>query len=131
MQAVEGYPAFIHTGQLIPVSNHIAYVRPDGVTITRYTEYQDATSGFYVLPRLNGDQVTLLVAPRLTRVQPGSKPVFDTQAVETTANGNLGEWMRIGGIDQSFTRDSSRNLSSSSASGQQSNTILIRVDEIK
>lgn len=131
VHATEGYPALINTGRSIPVPNRTAYATPGGVVVTDSVEYINADSGFYVLPRLNGNQVTLLVAPRLTRVAPGRAPVLDVKDVETTATGQLGEWIELGGINQNF-RDSNREtLSSSNVSGNELHSVLIKVDEIK
>ena len=131
VHATEGYPALITTGQSIPVPNRTAYATAGGVIVTDRVEYINADSGFYVLPRLNGNQVTLLVAPRLTRVAPGRTPILDVKDVETTATGQLGEWIEIGGINQGF-RDSSREtLSSTHVSGNELHSVLIKVDEIK
>lgn len=131
VQATEGYPAFISTGQSVPVRTRNSYVTPRGVVVSDGTEYIQADSGFYVLPRLNGNRVTLLVAPKLTRVTPGRPPVFDTQNVETSATGRLGEWIELGGINQSSVTDNSRLLSSSSKQSATTRSVLIRVDEIK
>lgn len=131
VQALEGHPAFIQSGQSVPVRNQTAYVRPDGVVVQNTTEYYDATSGFYVLPRVNGDVVTLLIAPRLSSVKPGQSPTFDVQSVETTASGRLGEWISIGGINQSFNDSNRQNFSSSRTRGSETSSVLIKVDEIK
>jgi hypothetical protein len=129
--ATEGFPAFISVGQSVPVPNSTTYVTPGGVVVNNATEYVDATSGFYVLPRLNGDQVTLLVAPKQSKASTGHMPVFDVQNVETTATGKLGEWLEVGGINQSSSGKDYRTLSSSNREEQLSNTILIKVDEMK
>jgi len=131
VQATEGYPAFITTGQSVPVKTRSTYATRHGVVVNDGTEYIEAQSGFYVLPRINGNQVTLLVAPELTRVTPGRAPVFDTQNVETTATGQLGEWIELGGINQSSATDNSGLLSSSGRQSTTTRTVLIRVDEIK
>jgi hypothetical protein len=131
VQATEGYPAFINIGQSIPVPNRTTYVTPDGVVVTDATEYVDSTSGFYALPRLNGDQVTILIAPTLSKPYGGGMPVFDMQNVETTATGRLGEWLEVGGINQSASGSDRRLLSSSSRQGQLSNSIYLKVDELK
>lgn len=131
VQATEGYPAFINIGQSIPVPNRRTYVTPDGVVVSDATEYVDATSGFYALPRLNGDQVTVLIAPTLSKSSTGGMPVFDVQNVETTATGRLGEWLEIGGINQGNSGSDRRLLSSSERQGQLSNTIFMKVDELK
>ena len=131
VQATEGYPAHITTGSSVPVETRTAYLTRRGVVVNDSVEYVDAESGFYVLPRLNGNQVTLLVAPRLTRVAPGKSPVFDTQNVETTATGMLGEWIELGGINQDFNRQGRDGFSSSDTQGQEMRSVLIKVDEIK
>ncbi len=131
VQATEGYPAYINTGTSVPVQSSNAYVTRNGVVVNDSVDYIEAESGFYVLPRLNGDQVTLLVAPKLTRVAPGRSPVFDTQNVQTTATGYLGEWIELGGINQQTTSDGSANLSNSKSFNNELRSVLIRVDEIK
>jgi type II secretory pathway component HofQ len=131
VQATEGYPAYIHAGQSIPVPARTEYVTPGGVIVSDSIEYHDATSGFYVLPRLNGDQVTLLVAPRLARFSSGHGPAFDVQDIETTATGRLGEWIELGGINQDFSDRNRQNLNSLHIQGLVSRTVLIKVDEIK
>ena len=89
------------------------------------------TSGFYVLPRLQGDNVTLLVAPKLSRTTPGQAAIFDIQEVETTASGKLGEWIQIGGATQHFNDDGRRNVIRTKQRGQEARNVLIKVEEIK
>ena len=131
VQATEGYPAFINSGQSVPVPNRAAYVTPGGVVINDSTQYVDANSGFYVLPRLSGDQVTLLIAPQLTRVTPGKAPVFDVQNVETTATGRLGEWIELAGVNQQSSNSNRKILSSSTARGSELRSIYVKVVEIE
>jgi type II secretory pathway component GspD/PulD (secretin) len=131
VQALEGRPAFINQGQSIPIDTSTAYITEQGVIVNQSTDYHEVRSGFYVLPRLNGDQVTLLAATDLSSVQTGSHPSANVQGVETTVTGRIGQWIDLGGIDQSFNRGSRQNLSSSSSRGQEFRTVLIKVDEIK
>ncbi len=131
VQALEGRPAFINQGQSIPVDTSTAYVTRHGVVVNQSTDYYETGSGFYVLPRLNGNQVTLFAATELSSVQPSSHPTANVQGVETTVTGRLGQWMELGGIDQSFNHGTRQNFSSSSVRGHELRTILIKVDEIK
>jgi len=132
VQATEGYPAYINIGQSVPVQSRTGVITPGGgIVISEGTEYVDAGSGFYVMPRLSGNQVTLLIAPKLTRVSPGKAPVFDVQNVETTASGQLGEWIELGGLNQQFSDSNRRILSSSSARGSEVRSIYVKVVEIK
>jgi type II secretory pathway component GspD/PulD (secretin) len=131
VQTLEGHPAYITTGQSIPFANQTAYMTPGGVVIREGIEYQDFNSGFYVLPRLQDDQVTLFVSPQLSRGGLDQGSVFDYQNIETTARGRLGEWISLGGTTENFSDNSNRNLSSTRAHGQERRAVLIKVDEIK
>ena len=131
IQALEGQPAFISQGQSVPVNSSNTVITENGVVVNRSTDYQDVSSGFYVLPRLNGDQVTLLAATELSSIKPGRHAAANVQGLETTVVGRLGEWMELGGIDQSYNREGRRNFSSSSVRGQELRTVFIKVDEIK
>ncbi len=131
VQTVDGRAAYIQTGQQIPVANQNAYVTYGGVVVQDTIEYKDVSSGFYVLPRMNGDRVTLLVSPQLSRVHPNQAAVFDVQNVETTTTGRLGEWLQIGGVAQHVNSNDRENLLSTRQRGQEQRTILIKVDEIQ
>ncbi len=131
VQALEGKPAYINQGQSIPVYSPNTVITENGVVVNQSTDYYDVGSGFYVLPRLNGDQVTLLAATELSSIKPGHHGTTRVQGLETTVTGRLGEWMELGGIDQSFNRGRRQNFSSSNARGQELRTVLIKVDEIK
>ena len=129
LQTVEGQPAFIDTGKSVPVANQTAYATRGGVVIQDSIEYRDVTSGFYVLPQLNGNRVTLLISPKLSRVNPHDGS-FDIQNVETTVMGQLGEWIDIGGVSQQSRREGSGVLYSTRRQGQESRSVLIMVEEI-
>jgi type II/III secretion system protein len=131
IQTLEGSYAHINIGQSVPIPTQNTIVTGAGVVVQNGIEYRDVTSGFYVLPRLQGNNVTLLVAPRLSRVSPGQAATFDIQNVETTATGKLGEWIQIGGADQHFNNDSRSNAIRTKRRGQEQRTVLIKVEEIK
>jgi len=131
VQTLEGQPAYINQGQSIPISSSNTVITENGVVVNQSTDYYDVGSGFYVIPRLNGDRVTLLAATELSSIKPDGHATTRVQGLETTITGRLGEWMELGGIDQSFNRGRHQNFSSSSAQGQEFRTVLIKVDEIK
>ena len=131
VQTIEGQPAFIATGQSVPIANQRAFVSGNGVILQNGVEYRDVSSGFYVIPRLSGDRVTLLIAPRLEKMSPQQGGQIDIQSVETTASGRLGEWIHIGGSTQQFKDRNTRNLASTRERGQELRSIYLRVDEIQ
>ena len=132
IQTLEGHPAHINVGNSVPIPTQSTVITAGGVvTTTGGVEYRDVTSGFYVLHRLQGDNVTLLVAPKLSRTTPGQAAIFDIQEVETTASGKLGEWIQIGGATQHFNDDGRRNVIRTKQRGQEARNVLIKVEEIK
>lgn len=130
VQTVEGQAAFIQAGQSVPLPEQNISVHPGRVTVQQGVEYRDATSGFWVLPRLHGDRVTLLVSPHTSRVLPGRVPSFEIQDVETTASGSLGEWIAVGGIDQEQFRTGREELGTRAEQSSAQRTVLIKVDEV-
>lgn len=130
VQTVEGRAAFIQSGVAVPIPRRDVAVLPGKVVVQDSVEYHDATSGFYVLPRVAGEHVTLLVSPYMTRVQPGRLPAFDVQSAETTLTGRLGEWMALGGIERDSKRIARDRLAITDRRGAEMRTMLIRVEEI-
>ncbi|WP_457673949.1 secretin N-terminal domain-containing protein [Thiolapillus sp.] len=93
VRATEGMPAFIQTGVSMPVTTGY---RDGWGRFHRERHYQDITSGFYVTPWVNGEQVTLEISPFSGQPldQRGS---YRKQEISTRISGRLGEWIDIGG----------------------------------
>lgn len=100
VRTVDGRAALISVGQAVPVYEVEQSVGPFGGTSERIgVQYRDVSSGFYVLPRLHGeDGVTLEVYQQNDRpaVQTGH---FDVQHASSVLRGRLGEWIALGSID--------------------------------
>ncbi len=93
IRATEGMPAFIQSGLSVPTFTQS--VDPWG----RYRleeQYRDVTSGFYVTPWINGDQVTLEISP-FAAEPTGTPRTYQIQEMTTRITGRLGEWIPIGG----------------------------------
>ena len=131
VQAVEGQPAWIQTGKAVPVANQTTYATRGGVVVQDSVDYHDVTSGFYVIANLNGDRVTLSISPNMSREHPRRGGVFDVQNIETTVQGRLGEWISIGGVDQSSSREDESVLAGTRRSNQETRTVMLKVDEIQ
>jgi type II secretory pathway component GspD/PulD (secretin) len=131
VQTIDGKEAFIQTGQQVPIRSRNSYLTNGGVVVQDSIDYHDVSSGFYVLPRVNGDRVTLFISPQLARAQGNQTPVFEIQNAETTTVGRLGEWMEIGGISQHIKSNTRENLGSRSQRGEETRTILVKVEGIQ
>ena len=131
LQTLEGQSAFIDTGQLVPVSERTVYATSTGLVTQDSTVYQNVTSGFYVVPHINGEIVSLQISPYSSRLNPDQRGVVDVQNMETTIQGYLGEWMEIGGIEQESYRDGSGILYKRRTDKSTARSVLLKVEEIK
>ncbi len=130
VQTVEGRAAFIQTGQSVPFAAPQTIITPAGIIATDSVQYRDITSGFYVLPRLAGEQVTLSIAPQLASLDERTPGIINTQNLATTITGRLGEWLDIGGVDHSSQRHERRHLTSSNNSRRENRRIQLKVVEL-
>lgn len=100
LQVLEGRPAFIQAGRLVPHRVRNVWRDASGRWVVQdSTVLGDATSGFAVVVRLVGDTVTLTLRPRLSRV--GTLGRLELTQGETVVSGRLGEWLEIGGVSTS------------------------------
>lgn len=104
VQTTEGRPAYLHTGQSIPISQISTY--DDGQRVYRQhrTDYRDATIGFYVRPHVQGGRVILDVTRHAQRLR-GDGRVFQLQDAGSRVQGELGEWIDFGGVDHQVRRN--------------------------
>jgi len=100
VQALEGRPAYISAGAQVPVRERQDF-SVNGVPYRReVTGLRDVSSGFYVVPRVSGEFVSLEILQHNDR-RAGAAARIDTQRVGTTVRARLGEWVDLGGIDTS------------------------------
>ena len=130
IQTIEGKPAFIATGKSIPVTTYRRYGDGTYRHFERDTQYRDATAGFYALPRVNGQRVTVEISPHLNRLSkiPGS---FEVMQASTIVSGQLGAWISLGGTTLSET-NRQRDIGFSASSRQsREQDVWLKVDEIR
>ena len=106
VRVTEGLWATIGTGQAIPITTRQR--NADG-TVTETTTYQNVTSGFQVMPRVNGDNVSLSIRPQQQSISSQGGGVYNTTGMETTVTGKLNEWIKLGGV-VSQTNSSQRGI---------------------
>ena len=129
LQVLEGGEAFIQVGQSVPVPQSTIIQTPQGAQVVQSTQYRDVASGFYVKPRVSGEQVTLEVSPQRESLGPDGS--VGTQRVVTTVSGRLGEWIELGGIDQSRAQQNSGIASRDSERNSDQRRIYIKVEEMR
>ncbi len=141
VQVLEGREAFISAGEEVPVRSRGVVIGRGGAYGYDNTEYYPAVTGFYAIPRLNGDEVFLDISTVSRKRKPstgnmhhsnlGTGAEFAVANMQTSARGKLGEWIAIGAVNQS----ASSRLRGIGSTGQQQQDaeaqIFVKVEEIK
>ena len=122
VQALEGQPAFINSGSRIPLETGGRYYDNRG---QRMTQLESVTSGFYVVPRVNGEEVTLDIMQHDDRPARG---VIHTQNTGTVVRGRLGEWVDLGGADAAGSSREGGFGQSTASGGSHTQGIRVRVE---
>ena len=95
---LEGNSAMINNGASIPIVTSIAGGGGSRPWIAAQTEYRNLTDGFVVTPRVSGDQVILEISQQSQKARNGR---IENQQLQTQTSGRLGEWLNLGGVEQS------------------------------
>jgi len=131
VQTMEGGSAFINTGEAVPLRERIIIRTPQGtITKTDAIGYQNFGSGFYAVPRLSKDMVTVEIHSSYSSVNAQNQTI-NTQNLMTTISGRLGEWIPLGGVEQSQSSSSRAILGGSNYESRSESALDIRVEEIK
>jgi type II secretory pathway component GspD/PulD (secretin) len=132
VQVLEGYSAFIRAGESQPVRNRqVVRTMVNGQWVDRVvetTDYREATTGFNVRPRLQGEMVTLDIDPQRETFDEQRRGTVNVQRVSTTVSGRLGEWMDLGGISEERSNDSGGILSTRSVRSSDRRGVQVKVE---
>jgi len=131
IQVLEGGRATIATGQSRPVRTRQVIQTPSGPVVQESTEIAGAATGFEVVPRLAGEEVILEIAPQRENFAPGRSGAIQTQRIESTVRGRLGEWIELGGAGSSSARSEGAILSSRERMSSSDRRVWVRVEEIR
>jgi type II secretory pathway component GspD/PulD (secretin) len=129
IRTLEGATAHIKVGNVVPITNYQVYPGGYGYPgVSQSTQLVEATTGFAVTPRLVGQQVEMNVSPWSNRFN--GQGQIQTQAAETTIRVNLGEWVDLGGVDESGQSSSNGMFSYNRQSSLSNLHILVKVDVV-
>jgi len=135
VRVMEGREAFVRIGQSAPVrERQVQRTVVGGRVVEQVVEgaqYRDVASGFYVLPRVSGDRVTLDVSSQRESLSRRSAGNVNVQSLVTTVSGRLGEWMEIGGVGQDAAGQQSVLLGRTSTASRDNRRVLIKVEEVR
>ena len=135
LRVLEGREAFISVGQSVPVrGRQVTRTVVNGQVVEQVvdtTQYRDVATGFYVRPRIAGDRVILDISPQRESLSSDIRGGINVQRAVTTVSGRLGEWIEIGGIRQDASGQQSVLLGRTSSAGNESRSVVVKVDEVR
>jgi type II secretory pathway component GspD/PulD (secretin) len=135
VRVMEGREAFVQVGQSVPVRERQVQRAVVGGRVVEQvvegTQYRDVMTGFYVLPRIAGDRVTLDVRPQRESLSDPARGGINVQSVATTVSGRFGEWMEIGAVGQDASGQQTVLLGRTATAVRDSRRVLVRVDEAR
>ena len=135
LRVLEGNRALVRTGQSVPVPQRQVIQNPWGTQVIDSTQYQEVNSGFYVLPRVNGDKVTLEISTQNDSLAPnqsaGNYPNTRIQQTSSTVSGHLGEWLVVGEVGRQSNLDDGTISSRSASQVHEQRNVLIKVEEVQ
>lgn len=131
VRAQEGSPAFIQVGHSLPLPMRQIVVTPAGTILSETVVYQDVGQGFYAVPRLNGNLVTLDISQQADLPGQYGRGSTNTQRISTTVSGHLGEWIELGGAGQQVTQQQGGSWNSSTREVNEQRSVWLRVEEVE
>jgi len=131
VNTLEGNPAFINMGRLIPVKSQTNIVTSGAIIVQENIKHHNVSSGFYVTPKLQGDNVVLTISPHFAKINKKEKNIVNVQKINTIIHGKLGKWVPIGGVDQSLSSSDKRNFINKKQYSNEKSNIFVKVEEVE
>lgn len=127
VQAIEGHPALIQVGQSVPITTTTG----DGYgQVYQQTQYRDVARGFYATATVQGDRVQVSISSHNDRMSASQSGTIDVQQTDTRVSGRLGEWISLGGIDESAQSTNSGMLRRYSSESHRDLSLRLKVDAL-
>ena len=127
IQATEGVPALIQTGQSIPQTSTQtdAYGR-----LSAQTAYRNVTKGFYITASVTGETVHLAISTTRDRMSQEQPDVVNIQSSDTHVSGPLGQWITLAGTNGRNQTDNEAQTRSYSTQSRDDMTVRVKVDAL-
>lgn len=135
LRVMEGREAYVRVGQSIPVrGREIRRTVVNGQVVEQVvdsTQYRDVSTGFYVLPRVSGDRVTLDISPQREALSRQAAGGVSVQSVVTTVSGQIGEWIELGGIAQDASGQQTVLFGTAAGGMRDTRRVQVKVDDVQ
>ncbi|MBK7356427.1 MAG: hypothetical protein IPL29_03240 [Propionivibrio sp.] len=130
VQVLNGGRGYIRVGQSLPLALRQVVRGPNGTVITESVVYRDIGQGFYAVPTLVGDRVTLEISPQFDTAGDQGSSSVSSQRVSTRVSGRLGEWIELGGSSQLTAMVERGNLGTRANELSENRSLWLRVEEL-
>jgi len=131
LRITAGSEGYIETGESIPYFSGSYWRGGRHGIVEGGVDYKDIDTGFYVLPRVHGEQVTLDVSPYKQSQSRQRGGTIETQRASTRITGQLGQWLTIGGVTEQTRRSSTGVGSYGSTQSRDNASIWIKADLVQ
>lgn len=126
----DGERALIHAGIDLPLTLRETVLTPYGRSVRESVVYQHIGSGFYAVPRVLGERVTLDIHPvqQMLTTSPG---VVVGQELRTSVSGRLGEWIELGGGSDDARQTERRLTGQARSVSHETRQVWLKVEAIE
>lgn len=128
VRVMDGGEALIRIGSSLAVPFRRVAAGPSGVRVSEGVVYVDVGQGFYALPRLVGERVSIEIRP-FFESHAGRGLDVETQELSTTVTGRIGEWIELGGSSQEGREDTGQLVGAASGSIRDARSVWLLVEE--
>jgi len=126
----EGREAYVALGELRPFTSAPLVDREHGAV--HGTRYRDVQTGFFATPRVSGDRVTLDISPFRQHVGTGPRSdAVGTSALTTSVSGRLGEWIELGGVEDTREGHAAGLVTWGASSDLTQYSAWVKVEEVR
>ncbi len=128
VQVLEGGRAHISGGESRPLRQP-GVVRAPAGGVVQETVIQEASTGFDVVPRLSGSEVTLEIYAQQEAF--GARGAIRGARAASTVSGRLGEWLELAGSSSAAAASAAGELSSRESAAATERRVWVKVEELR
>lgn len=125
---LDGGRGYLRIGESIPQVQTFLALAGHRLQAIAGIQYQDVTTGFDVEPRLLGEQVHLVISPRLAFRSAQGAEIVNFQELRTTVTMKPGEWTEVGSAVGAANEVNRQIFSTRRLSGEETSQFWLRVD---
>lgn len=131
VQTVDGGRAFIRIGRSLALPMRQMALTPGGAVIGESIVYRDIGSGFYAVPRVSGERVSVEISQQAESFEAAPRGTVASQRLSTSVSGRLGEWIELGGGGRQAVGRQDGTFSVGTGDARDQHSIWLKVDEVE